>query len=89
VLSLCRESRNGTITLLLAMLLLTDWPSQVLQWVMSYDGVHDPLPLAITAASAALLVSGWYLAPEFGSSCFGFGSSCQFMGLIMFWLGSS
>lgn len=31
---------------------------QVLQWVMSYDGTHTPEALAITAASAALLVSG-------------------------------
>jgi polyribonucleotide nucleotidyltransferase len=31
---------------------------QVLQWVLSYDGVHQPEPLAITAAAAALLVSG-------------------------------
>jgi polyribonucleotide nucleotidyltransferase len=32
--------------------------TQVLQWVLSYDGTHEPEPLAITAASAALLVSG-------------------------------
>jgi hypothetical protein len=31
---------------------------QVLQWVLSYDGQNPPDPLAITAASAALLVSG-------------------------------
>lgn len=31
--------------------------SQVLEWVMSYDGVHAPEPLAITAAAAALLIS--------------------------------
>ncbi|GBF90656.1 polyribonucleotide nucleotidyltransferase [Raphidocelis subcapitata] len=31
--------------------------TQVLQWVMSYDGVNQPEPLAITAAAAALLVS--------------------------------
>lgn len=31
---------------------------QVLEWVMSYDGVNSPEPLAITAAGAALLVSG-------------------------------
>ena len=33
--------------------------TQVLTWVMSYDGVHSPEPLAITAASAALVISGW------------------------------
>jgi hypothetical protein len=33
-------------------------PLQVLQWVMSYDGVHPTEPLAITAAGAALLLSG-------------------------------
>lgn len=31
--------------------------TQVLQWVMSYDGVNCPEPLAITAAGAALLIS--------------------------------
>lgn len=31
---------------------------QVLQWVMSYDGASTTEPLAITAASAALAVSG-------------------------------
>ncbi|KAL6763061.1 ribosomal protein S5 domain 2-type protein [Haematococcus lacustris] len=31
--------------------------TQVLQWLLSYDGVHSPEPLAITAASAALLIS--------------------------------
>jgi hypothetical protein len=30
----------------------------VVQTVYSYDGVHEPEPLAITAAAAALLVSG-------------------------------
>lgn len=35
------------------------WSSetQVLLWVVSYDGVHSPEPLAITAAGAALAVS--------------------------------
>ena len=32
--------------------------TQVLTWVMSYDGTHGPEPLAITAASAALVISG-------------------------------
>lgn len=31
--------------------------TQVLVWVLSYDGVHAPEPLAITAAGAALAVS--------------------------------
>lgn len=31
---------------------------QVLEWVLSYDGVNQPEPLAITAAAAALLISG-------------------------------
>ncbi|KAK9830771.1 hypothetical protein WJX74_006445 [Apatococcus lobatus] len=31
--------------------------TQVLTWVMSYDGAHSPEPLAITAASAALVIS--------------------------------
>lgn len=32
--------------------------TQVLSWVMSYDGQHSPEPLAITAAGAALALSG-------------------------------
>lgn len=36
---------------------------QIQEWVLSYDGVNQPEPLAITAAAAALLVSG-----EFASS---------------------
>ena len=32
--------------------------TQVLTWVMSYDGQHSPEPLAITAAGAALAISG-------------------------------
>mgnify|MGYP001810502477 CR=1 FL=1 len=35
---------------------------QILEWVMSYDGVNQPEPLAITAAGAALLISGAVLA---------------------------
>ena len=31
---------------------------QVLTWVLSYDGEQSPEPLAITAAGAALAVSG-------------------------------
>ncbi|PNW83947.1 hypothetical protein CHLRE_04g214501v5 [Chlamydomonas reinhardtii] len=31
--------------------------TQILEWVLSYDGVNDPEPLAITAAAAALLIS--------------------------------
>eukprot|EP00879_Flechtneria_rotunda_P027632 GHRR01029608.1.p1 GENE.GHRR01029608.1~~GHRR01029608.1.p1 ORF type:complete len:132 (+),score=28.95 GHRR01029608.1:576-971(+) len=31
--------------------------TQILEWVFSYDGIHEPEPLAITAAAAALLVS--------------------------------
>ena len=31
---------------------------QVLTWVLSYDGQHSPEPLAITAAGAALAISG-------------------------------
>lgn len=31
---------------------------QILEWVLSYDGVNQPEPLAITAAAAALLISG-------------------------------
>lgn len=54
--------------------------TQLLQWVMSYDGVHEPEPLAITAAAAALLISGtmpWLgltridIAPTAGQSAFG------------------
>ena len=37
--------------------------TQVLTWVMSYDGVHRTEPLAITAASAALVISGQYQGP--------------------------
>lgn len=33
-------------------------PPQVLTWVLSYDGKHSPEPLAITAAGAALAISG-------------------------------
>ena len=35
------------------------WPhsTQVLQWVLSYDFVHSPEPLAITAAGAAMALS--------------------------------
>jgi hypothetical protein len=33
-------------------------PAQVLAWVLSYDGEHAPEPLAITAAGAALALSG-------------------------------
>lgn len=35
------------------------WPhsTQVLQWVLSYDYIHSPEPLAITAAGAALAIS--------------------------------
>ncbi len=32
--------------------------AQVLVWVLSYDGVNSPEPLAITAAAAALSISG-------------------------------
>ena len=32
--------------------------TQVLAWVYSFDGVHGTEPLAITAASAALAISG-------------------------------
>ena len=32
--------------------------TQVLTWVMSFDGSHSPEPLAITAASSALVISG-------------------------------
>lgn len=32
--------------------------TQVLEWVVSYDGENSPEPLAITAASAALALSG-------------------------------
>ncbi|EFJ41423.1 hypothetical protein VOLCADRAFT_107702 [Volvox carteri f. nagariensis] len=31
--------------------------TQVLEWVLSYDGIHNPEPIAITAAAAALLIS--------------------------------
>eukprot|EP00904_Undaria_pinnatifida_P002993 jgi/Undpi1/12695/HiC_scaffold_6.g02363.m1 len=31
--------------------------TQLLSWVLSYDNVHSPVPLAITAASAALALS--------------------------------
>lgn len=31
--------------------------TQLLSWVLSYDTVHPPVPLAITAASAALALS--------------------------------
>lgn len=31
--------------------------TQLLSWVMSYDQTHNPVPLAITAASAALALS--------------------------------
>jgi polyribonucleotide nucleotidyltransferase len=42
----------------LLLLLRINCPTQVLQWVLSYDGATLPEPLAITAASAALLISG-------------------------------
>jgi polyribonucleotide nucleotidyltransferase len=32
--------------------------TQVLTWLMSYDNQHQPEPLAITAAGAALAISG-------------------------------
>ena len=38
--------------------------TQVLEWVVSYDGVNAPEPIAITAAAAALLISG--VAPQGG-----------------------
>ncbi|KAG2500423.1 hypothetical protein HYH03_001992 [Edaphochlamys debaryana] len=31
--------------------------TQVLEWVLSYDGLNEPEPIAITAAAAALLIS--------------------------------
>lgn len=31
--------------------------TQLLSWVLSYDNTHPPVPLAITAASAALALS--------------------------------
>lgn len=31
--------------------------TQLLTWVLSYDGIHSPEPLAITAAGAALALS--------------------------------
>jgi polyribonucleotide nucleotidyltransferase len=34
------------------------YDTQVLVWVLSYDGVHSAEPLAITAAAAALALSG-------------------------------
>ena len=37
---------------------------QVLTWVLSYDGEQSPEPLAITAASAALAVSGRLTSPN-------------------------
>ncbi len=36
---------------------------QVLTWVLSYDGEQSPEPLAITAAGAALAVSGDTFVP--------------------------
>ena len=41
---------------------------QVLVWVMSYDGIHPPEPLAITAAAAALSLSGDIHAPHDSNS---------------------
>jgi len=38
---------------------------QVLTWVLSYDGEQSPEPLAITAAGAALAVSGQPHPPPF------------------------
>lgn len=40
-------------------MIISGWThsTQVLQWVMSYDGLHSPEPLAITAAGAALAIS--------------------------------
>lgn len=40
-------------------MIASGWPHsvQVLQWVLSYDFVHSPEPLAITAAGAALALS--------------------------------
>ena len=35
--------------------------TQVLTWVLSYDGQHSPEPLAITAAGAALAISGGWV----------------------------
>lgn len=39
---------------------------QVLIWVLSYDGERAPEPLAITAAGAALALSG---APQCSAEC--------------------
>jgi hypothetical protein len=46
------------LLLLLLLIMVVMLPLQVLEWVLSYDGVNQPEPLAITAAAAALLVSG-------------------------------
>jgi hypothetical protein len=43
----------------------------MLLWVLSYDGVNQPEPLAITAAAAALLISGVYYIKRL-KSCGGF-----------------
>ena len=40
--------------------------AQVLVWVLSYDGINSPEPLAITAAAAALSISGKCTAPSLG-----------------------
>ena len=37
--------------------------TQVLSWVLSYDGQHQTEPLAITSAGAALALSGTRAAP--------------------------
>lgn len=42
---------------------------QVLTWVMSYDGEHSPEPLAITAAGAALAISGASCYLMWGRRC--------------------
>ncbi len=49
---------------LTAWLLVKSWPPssyawivQILSWVLSYDGVVSPEPMAITAAGAALAIS--------------------------------
>jgi polyribonucleotide nucleotidyltransferase len=51
--------------------------TQVLTWVLSYDGQHSPEPLAITAAGAALAISGgWAQVWRLGGWAGGMGG-CQ------------
>lgn len=44
-----------------------NYETQILSWVLSYDGIHSPEPLAIIAASAALALSDIPIAKVVGA----------------------